>query len=98
MAVFFLNRPGDCSMTSGEPHPFRWCDIQIYMGQLQLDVFEAKTSQLPAADWSGMTFTVQKSGVPGEIVGHARSGALHACPLCGFGGALLITTQAWSSP
>ena len=39
VAVFFLNRPGECSMTSGEPHPFRWCDIQIYMGQLQLDVF-----------------------------------------------------------
>ena len=58
VAVFFLNRPGECSMASGEPHPFRWCDIQIYMGQLQLDVFEAKASQLCAADWSGMTFTV----------------------------------------
>ena len=52
-------------MTSGEPHSFWWCDIQLYMGQLQLDVFEAKSSQLRAADWSGMTFTVQKSGVPG---------------------------------
>ena len=52
-------------MTSGEPHPFRWSDIQLYMGQLQLDVFEAKASQLRAAGWSGMTFTVQKSGVPG---------------------------------
>ena len=31
VAVFFLNRPGECSMTSGEPHPFRWCDIQLYM-------------------------------------------------------------------
>ena len=64
-------------MTSGEPHPFRWCDIQLYMEHLQLYVFEAKASQLRAADWSGMTFTVQKSGVPGEIAGHARSGGLH---------------------
>ena len=71
-------------MTSGEPHPFWWCDIQLYMGQLQLDVFEAKASQLRAADWSGMTFTVQKSGVPGEIVVHARSGTLHACPVVGL--------------
>ena len=71
-------------MTSGEPHPFRWCNIQIYMGKLQLDVFEAKVSQLRAADWSGMTFTVQKSGVPGEIVGHAHSGALRACPVVGL--------------
>ena len=71
-------------MTSGETHPFRWCDIQIYMGQLQLDVFEAKASQLCAAEWSGMTFTVQKSGVPGEIVGHAQSGALQACPVVGL--------------
>ena len=71
-------------MTSGEPHPFRWCDIQIYMVLLQLDVFEAKVSQLCAADWSGMTFAVQKSGVPGEIVGHARSGSLHAFPNAGL--------------
>ena len=71
-------------MTSGEPHPFRWCNIQLYMGHLQLDVFEAKASQLRAVDWSGMTFTVQKSGVPGEIVGHTRSGALHACPVVGL--------------
>ena len=54
------------------------------MGQLQLDVFGTKASQLRAADWSGMTFTMQKIGVPGEIVGHARSGALHACPVGGL--------------
>ena len=71
-------------MTSSEPHPFQWCDIQFYMGQLQLDVFEAKASQLRAVDWSGMKFTVQKSKVPGEIVGHTRSGALHACPVVGL--------------
>ena len=54
------------------------------MGQIQLDMFEAKASQLSAADWSGMTFTVQKSGVPGETVGHTRSSALHACPVVGL--------------
>ena len=54
------------------------------MGQLQLDVFGAKASQLCAADWSGMTFNIQKIGVPGEIVGHARIGALHACPVVGL--------------
>ena len=71
-------------MTSDELHPFWWCDIQLYVGQLQLDVFEAKAFQLRAADWSGMTFTVQKSRVPGEIVGHARSGALHAYLVVGL--------------
>ena len=77
-------------MTSGEPHPFQWYDIQLYMGQLQLDVFKAMASQLRAADWSGMTFTVQKSGVPGEIVGHARSGALHACHVVGLADLCLL--------
>ena len=71
-------------MTSGDPHPFWWCDIHIYMGQLQLDVFEAKASQLRAADWSVMTLIVQKSRIPGEILGHARSGALHAYPVVGL--------------
>ena len=84
VAMFSLNRLGEFSMTSGEPHPFRWCDIQLYMGQLQLDVFGEKASQLRAADWSGMTFTVQKSGLPGEIVGYACSGALHVCPVVGL--------------
>ena len=42
-------------------------------------MFGAKSSQLRAADWSGMAFTVQKIRVPGEIVVHARSGALHVC-------------------
>ena len=54
------------------------------MGKLQLDVFGAKAYQLRASDWSGMTFNVQKSGVPGEIVGHPCSGALHAFPIMGF--------------
>ena len=64
VAVFFLNRPGECSMKSGEPHSFRWCDIQLYMGQLQLGVFGEKVSQLRVSDWSGMTFTVQNIQVP----------------------------------
>ena len=84
VAVFSLNRPGECSMMSGDPHPFRWCDIQLYMGQLHSYVFEAKASQLRAADWSGMTFTMQKSRVPGKNVGHVCSGALHACPVVGL--------------
>ena len=54
------------------------------MGQLQVYLFGAKASQLRAPDWSGMPFTMQKSGVPEEIVGHARSGTLHACPVVGL--------------
>ena len=84
VAMFFLNRPGECSMTSGESHPLWWCNIQIYMGQLHLNVFRANASQLRVADWSVMKFPVQKSGIPGEIVGHACSGALHACHVVGL--------------
>ena len=29
VAVFFLNRPGGCFMTSGEPHPFWWYGTAI---------------------------------------------------------------------
>ena len=62
----------------------------MYMGQIQLDVFGAKASQLRAAEWLGMTFTVQKSRVPGKFVGHARSGALHACPIVGLADLCLL--------
>ena len=71
-------------MISGEPHSLWQCDIELYMGHLQLDVFGAKASQLRKVYWYGMMFTVQKSGVPGEILGHTRSGALHACPVVGL--------------
>ena len=84
-------------MTSCDPYPFRWCDIQLYMGQLQLDVFGAKASQLRAADWSSMTFTVQKIGVPGEIVGHACSVALHACPVVGLADLCLLLRKHGAS-
>ena len=97
MAVFFLNRPGECSMTSGEPHPFLWYDIYIYMGQIQLDVFGAKASQFCVVDWYRMTFTVQKSGVPGEIVEHSKRRP-PCVPCHRFGRDLLIATQAWISP
>ena len=40
-----------------------------------------------------MTFTVQKSGLPGEIVGHARSGALHACPVVGLAELCLLLSK-----
>ena len=53
-------------------------------------MFGAKASQLHTADWAGVTFTVQKSGVPGEIVGHARSSALHACPVVGLAELCLV--------
>ena len=47
-------------------------------------------SHLRAANWSGMTFTVHKSRVPGEIVGQARSRALHACPVVGLAELCLV--------
>ena len=58
--------------------------MQLYMGHPQLDVIKEKASRFRASDWSGMTFIMQKIGVPGEIEGNARRGAIHACPVVGL--------------
>ncbi len=80
MAFFWLLRPGEyCS--SSESHPFRLCDVQLFIGDHRLDPLTCDLADLNRITFVTLTFTTKKNGVRGEIIGHARSSHLYACPV-----------------
>jgi hypothetical protein len=82
LAFFFLLRPGEYCFSSEDAfHPFRLCDVGLYIGARHIDIFAEPEANLWAATSCTLMFSTQKNGTRGEIIGHARSGALHACPV-----------------
>jgi hypothetical protein len=80
MAFFWLLRPGEyCSGTNS--HPFRLCDLQLFIGQQRIDPLTCSLADLNRVTFVTMTFTTQKNGVRGEIIGHSRSGHAFGCPV-----------------
>ena len=94
IAVFFLMRPGEHCDSGTTSHPFRWCDTQLHSGLQRLDVIHAPDATLRAASFTALTFTTQKSGVSGEVIGHGRSGASHACPVRAVAERIIALRQA----
>ena len=81
VAFFFLMRPGEYCDNGPSSHPFLMRDVQLHVGSQKLVLAHESDAMIRAADFCGLTFTTQKSGVKGEVVGHSRSGALGACPV-----------------
>ena len=81
VAFFFLMRPGEYCDNGPSSHPFLMRDVQLHVGAQKLVLAHESDAMIRAADFCGLTFTTQKSGVKGEVVGHSRSGALGACPV-----------------
>ncbi|MGH7974648.1 MAG: hypothetical protein ACREBR_03915 [bacterium] len=79
IGFFFLLRPSEYAGTN-DHQAFRLQDIQLWAGGERLEVLRAPIALLQRADFATLTFTTQKNGVRGEVVGHGTSGALHACP------------------
>ena len=78
-------RPGEYA---GQPNPnrqvcplFRLQDIQLWIGDRPLNILLCPLTDLPRSTFATLTFTNQKNGVQGEVIGHDRSGQLHACPV-----------------
>jgi len=93
VAFYFLMRPGEYCDSGEAAHPFRWCDVTLRIGDRILDTVHCTASSLRANDFATLTFTTQKSGVRGEIVGHGASGALHACPCRALAELILLLRQ-----
>jgi hypothetical protein len=62
-------------------HPFRLCDLQLFIGQQRIDPLTCSLADLNRVTFVTMTFTTQKNGVRGEIIGHSRSGHAFGCPV-----------------
>jgi hypothetical protein len=83
LAFFFLLRPGEyTAKATAEAHPFLLENVQLFTGPThRLDFTSATDPQLQQATFATLTFANQKNGVKDEVVGHARSGDPHLCPV-----------------
>lgn len=80
LAFFFLLRPGEYTGTKSESTPFRLCDTQLFIGPVRLNLETATDTELLSATFGSLTFTTQKNGVRGEVIGLAHSGDPHFSP------------------
>ena len=80
LAFFFLLRPGEYADSPSDSSPFCFADVQLFNGQRRLQLRSATVAQLQASTFASLTFTNQKNGVRGEVIGLGPSGQLHLCP------------------
>jgi len=81
LAFFFLLRPGEYTGTTATSTPFRLCDVELRTGAIRHNVLTTPIPTLRAATFVTLTFTTQKNGVEGEVMGLARSGSPTFCPV-----------------
>jgi hypothetical protein len=81
LAFFFLLRPGEYTALPSDTTPFRMCDVQLFIGPVRIDPGTADEQSLWTATFASLTFTTQKNGVRGEVIGLGRSGDPHFCPV-----------------
>jgi len=81
IAFFFLLRPGEYTDSPSDTVPFRFEDVQLMIGGRRLDIFTCPLKELAKARFATLTFTEQKNGIHGEVIGLARSGDPYTCPV-----------------
>lgn len=81
LAFFFLLRPGEYTSTSSDTTPFKLADVQLFVGRTRLNLATTPEHHLLTATFCTLTFTTQKNGVRGEVIGLARSGNPQLCPV-----------------
>ena len=79
IAFFYLLRPGE--YTDNDKTPFRLEDVQLFIGDTRINLTTAPTEQARQARFASLTFTNQKNGVRGEVIGLACSGDPYLCPV-----------------
>jgi hypothetical protein len=81
IAFFFLLRPGEYTATSSDTTPFRLADVQLFIGSICIDPLTCTDATLWSSTFASLTFTTQKNGVRGEVIGLGRSGNNQLCPV-----------------
>ena len=81
LAFFYLLRPGEYTAGPSTTSPFTLADVQLFVGQIRLDLKTATDATLRRATFGTLEFTTQKNGVRGEIIGLGRSGSTTLCPV-----------------
>jgi hypothetical protein len=81
LAFYFLLRPGEYTASPSDTIPFDFKSVQLFLGGQRLDITTSTDAQLQCATFVSLTFTLQKNGVQGEVVGLGLSGDPLLCPV-----------------
>jgi hypothetical protein len=81
IGFFFLLCPSKYLYTSKGWHPFHLCDIQLKVGGITYMGHTVPIALLQQGSAMGLTFTMQKNGIPGEVITLTHLGNPVACPI-----------------
>ena len=82
IAFFFLLRPGEYTdETTSDTTPFTLNDVQLFVGEMRLNLQLASETELLCATATSLTFTTQKNGIPNEVIKLGKSGDPFVCPV-----------------
>jgi len=81
LAFFFLLRPGEYTGTPSDTRPFHLAEVQLWIGQCRHQAHTIGLVDLDRVTFVTLTFTTQKNGVRGEVIGLGRSGNPTFCPV-----------------
>jgi hypothetical protein len=79
IAFFFLLRLGE--YIDNDKDPFRLTNTQLFIGDTRLQLLTAPAKEFCRARFASLTFTSQKNGVRGEVIGLTCSGDPYLCPV-----------------
>ena len=81
LGFYFLLRPGKYSHSPQASTPFRLQDVSFSVSHRQVRADRATANDLRHATFVCLTFTTQKNGVRGEVIGLGLSGHPQLCPV-----------------
>jgi thiol-disulfide isomerase/thioredoxin len=81
IGFFYLLRPGEYLYATKGRYPFTLGDIVLRIGAQEYTADTIPLHLLHLVSYAGLTFTMQKNGVPGELIGLTTTGASIACPV-----------------
>jgi hypothetical protein len=74
LAFFYLLRPGEYARSSSDSTPFEFRDVQLFRGQLRLNLHTATEPELLTSTFASLTFRDHKNSAKGEVIGPGHSG------------------------
>jgi len=81
LAFFFLLRPGEYTGSPSDTRPFYLEDVQFWIGSQRHLATTIRVEDLNRVTFATLTFTSQKNGVRGEVIGLGRSRDPLLCPV-----------------
>jgi hypothetical protein len=80
LGFYFLLRPGEYLHTTKGRYPFRLQDVEFYVAGCTHLATTIPLEDLSHATSAGLTFTMQKNGIPGEVINLSCFDDPHYCP------------------